>query len=253
LFVALHVLGQLADGGRLAGAVDARDHHHERLRTAEHERLLERRQQFDEQVAQRALHLLRVGQAAHPHLFAQRAEQVLGRVDAGIGHQQRGFELLVQRVVDLRVHEYAGDARARFREARLQAREPRFLRRCILHGRRHDFDGLDDFVAAVVARRDRHHDGGRGRFGRRGCRRNVGVVRVGRGVGLRRVGRLRFRGAGLLRFLESFEEAEHGLTSGRGRGVGRPPALAERRATRPKRRILSGAATRSRQHAPPLW
>lgn len=124
LFEALQMLRELADAGRLAGTVHARDHHHERLRAAEYERLLERRQQLDEQVAQRALHLLRVGQAAHPHLFAQRAEQVLGRVDARIGHQQRGFELLVQRVVDLRVHEYAGDARARFREARLQAREP---------------------------------------------------------------------------------------------------------------------------------
>jgi hypothetical protein len=53
LFEALHVLGQLADGGGLAGAVDTRDHHHQRLVAAQFERLFQRAQHVDQQASAR--------------------------------------------------------------------------------------------------------------------------------------------------------------------------------------------------------
>ncbi|MDE1190767.1 MAG: hypothetical protein PW786_01275 [Arachidicoccus sp.] len=115
------MLCQLADAGGLTRAVDAGDHHHERLRAAEHQRFFQRLEQVDQQRAQRRFDLLGIGEALGAHFFAQRFEQEFGGIDARVRHQQRGFELFVQVLVDLRADENAGQARTRFRQAGLQA------------------------------------------------------------------------------------------------------------------------------------
>ncbi|CAM2148209.1 hypothetical protein PT2222_10431 [Paraburkholderia tropica] len=205
LVEALQMLGELADAGGLARAVHARDHHDERLRAAQHQRLFERLEQVDQQLTQRGFHLLRFGQAFGAHLLAQRFEQIFGGVDTRVRHQQRGFQLLVEIVVDLRVDEDALDVRTRFRQARLQAREPRLLRGGVERGRRDDFDGLE-------------RAGGSGRCfepcgrGRR-ARRRGRFVACGVGLGSRSGG----FGLLVLRVLvaaESFEETEHDLWRG---------------------------------------
>ena len=104
------MLGQLADAGGLAGAVDAGHHDHGGVVHAHHQRLFQRRQHVRDGVLQQGLDLCRVGGARFLHAAAQVIQQELGRRHAGIGHQQRGFQVFVQRLVDLRAGEDGGDA-----------------------------------------------------------------------------------------------------------------------------------------------
>src|SRR5581483_5087370 len=56
--------------------------------------------------------------------LAQPRDEELGRLDAGVGREQRSLELLEQRFVDLARAEQARKARACVREPVLQPREP---------------------------------------------------------------------------------------------------------------------------------
>jgi hypothetical protein len=55
---------------------------------------------------------------------AQVVEQELGGLHAGVGHQQRGLELFIERIVDLRVDEHGLDAGAGLAQAGLELVEP---------------------------------------------------------------------------------------------------------------------------------
>ena len=101
LALRLEMLGQLADGGGLAGAVDAGQHDDEGLVRGDVERLLQRRQQSSRPSLQRLLELGGFGQLVALDAASQVVEQGLGRIDADIGGDQDGFQFFVQLVIDL--------------------------------------------------------------------------------------------------------------------------------------------------------
>ncbi len=105
LALILEILGQLADRGRFAGAIDAGDHDHERLVTADIERLFERLQRFKKDIGEGLLDPLRRIDLVAPRGFSQLGEQVTGRLDPDIAGQQQGFQFLQQLVVDLAARE----------------------------------------------------------------------------------------------------------------------------------------------------
>jgi hypothetical protein len=105
LALVLEILGQLADRGRLAGAVDAGDHDHERLVAADIERLLERLQGREQGIGERLLDALRRIQLVALGGLLQFVEQMAGRLDADVAGQQQGFQFLEQLVVDLAARE----------------------------------------------------------------------------------------------------------------------------------------------------
>jgi hypothetical protein len=74
-------------------------------------RLLQRRQQGGERLGQQPLHGRRIGGLGVLDAALQVGQQELGGRHAGVGHQQRRFELFVQRLVDARAGEDLGDAR----------------------------------------------------------------------------------------------------------------------------------------------
>ncbi len=115
---------QLADRRGLAGAVDAGDHHDQRLGGVDVHRLFQRQEQFDEQRAQCQPDLLAVIDAFAPHALAQLIQQPLRCRHAGIAGQQRHLQLFEQGIVDLDVREQAGQIAARARHAGAQAAEP---------------------------------------------------------------------------------------------------------------------------------
>ena len=94
-------LGELADGGGLAGAVDAGQHEDEGLVRGDVERLLQRRQQVDQRLLQRGLQVGSFGQAFTPHLLLQGLEQGMGGIDADVGGDEDRLEFLEQLGVDL--------------------------------------------------------------------------------------------------------------------------------------------------------
>src|SRR5262249_15256890 len=112
----LEQLRELADRGGLARAVHAREHDDERLAPGSRERRLERREQLGEDRVQLGFELGGALQPALAAALAQAREQVLGGIDAGIGREQRGLELLEQRLVDPTAAEQPRQARARARE-----------------------------------------------------------------------------------------------------------------------------------------
>jgi len=87
----LEVLGKLAYGSRLAGAVDPGNHHHEGPFTADDQRLFEREQQLGEhgleQCASVGIDLGAFGAGD------ELGKQMRRRGNADIGFEQRGFEL----------------------------------------------------------------------------------------------------------------------------------------------------------------
>ncbi|MOA28783.1 hypothetical protein D3C78_1497510 [compost metagenome] len=115
---------QLADGRGLARAVDAGNHHHQRLRAIQVEAALQRAQVVGQQLAQRRLHLGGVFDAFFLDPRTQRGQQLLGGLKARIGHNERRFEFLEQVFVDLDANENAANALPRARQALLQARQP---------------------------------------------------------------------------------------------------------------------------------
>ena len=110
LALGLKTAGQFADGGGLAGAVDAGQHDDEGLRGIDVEGFFQRRQKFDQFAFQRRLELFGLGQLVFLDPRAQPVGQVLGGLDADIGGQQHRFQLFEQGLVDLGADaEQAGD------------------------------------------------------------------------------------------------------------------------------------------------
>ena len=83
----LKMLGQLADRGRLAGAVDAGNHDDERAVRGQVERFFERPQEFVENLGQRALNLLRGVEPVAFGAHFQLIEQMLGCIEADVAAQ----------------------------------------------------------------------------------------------------------------------------------------------------------------------
>jgi hypothetical protein len=96
-------------GGRLARAVDARDHDHAGLVRAGIESALQRLQALLHRCPERCLERSAIldarGLGAPAQVFDERA----ACLDAAIGLQQRGFELLEQRLVDAAAAEQIAD------------------------------------------------------------------------------------------------------------------------------------------------
>jgi hypothetical protein len=105
LAVALEILGQLADRGRLAGAIDAGDHDHERFVATDIERLLERLQGRAEDTGERPLDALRGIEPFELGGDLQIVEQARGCLDPDVAGEQQGFEFLEKLVVDLAARE----------------------------------------------------------------------------------------------------------------------------------------------------
>jgi hypothetical protein len=91
----LQMLGQLADGGGFANAVDPRDHHDQRLMLAKHQRLFQRLEQIDQQCAQGRADLIGLGQFQVLDLLLEGVQQKTGCVHAGIRHQERRFQFFI--------------------------------------------------------------------------------------------------------------------------------------------------------------
>jgi hypothetical protein len=119
----LEVLGQLADGGGLARAVHAGDHDDEGLVGGDLERLLQRPEQLEQDLAQRPLQLFAGLQLVTLDGGLQFVEEVLRRLDADVGHQQGGLQLLQHFVVDAPA-EQAAELGAGARQAGLEALGP---------------------------------------------------------------------------------------------------------------------------------
>jgi hypothetical protein len=66
----------------------------------------------------------RIGGTAVLDAALQIGQQVLGGLDAGIGQQQRGLQILVERLVDLRPGEHLSQAGAGLAQAGTQLVEP---------------------------------------------------------------------------------------------------------------------------------
>ena len=105
--VSLHqTLAQLADDGITHAALEASSHG------------------LDQRRLERGAQLRLVADLAQVDLRAQALDQPFGGFQAGVGHQQGGFKLLVQRVVDLRAGEHRGDAAAGPAQAAPELVEP---------------------------------------------------------------------------------------------------------------------------------
>ncbi len=144
------VPGQLADGGRLAGPVDARHHDHGGLLGADHQRLFQRLEQLGEHLGEDVLDLHRPGRAGGGDLALDFLQQVLGRLHAGVGHQQRRLQLLVEVIVDLAAGEDLGDAGTGLAQPVAEPLHPALaLRRH--RGRRRNVHGLHQRAADEAA------------------------------------------------------------------------------------------------------
>ncbi len=71
------------------------------MRGADAQRLLHRRKQGDELLAQRSEQAIRIGELAFLHARAQRLDQFATGRDADIGADQHGFEFVEQGFVEL--------------------------------------------------------------------------------------------------------------------------------------------------------
>mmetsp|Transcript_6740 Transcript_6740/g.28261 ORF Transcript_6740/g.28261 Transcript_6740/m.28261 type:complete len:305 (+) Transcript_6740:432-1346(+) len=201
--------GQFADAGGLAGTVHANDHHHGGHVSAHLQAFFERRQHIGQGVHQQAAHRLRILGLGRLHAALEVVKQKLGRLHAGIGQQERFFELFVQPLIDLRAGEDLGDARAGLAQAGPQAVQPVLPRRVHRGARRPTADRRDD----GRIRRRRHS--------RRSCRHRRRVCgswrrrarhRARNRLGDPALGQQRGR-FGRRRGLGALEETEHGLHS----------------------------------------
>ena len=86
--------------------------------------ILQRRQQLGEGLDQQTLDGGRIGDVAVFDAAFQVLQQMLGGLDAGVGHQQGRFQVFVQRVVNLRAGEHGGNAGAGFAQAGLELVDP---------------------------------------------------------------------------------------------------------------------------------
>ncbi len=97
---------------------------------AQDQRLLQWREQFDQQCAQRGFDLFGLGQFFILDLALQCIEQRLRRFYASVRCQQCGFELFVQFVADFCADKKRGEIRGGFRQPGFQARNPGVLLLC---------------------------------------------------------------------------------------------------------------------------
>ena len=150
---------EFANRGGFARAVDAGDHDDGGREFANHQRLFQRLEQRGDRFDQRVFDGDGVRHAAVFDAAAYVGEQVFSRLDAGVGHEQGGFQVFVELLVDLAAGEDAGDAGAGLAQAFLQLAEP-----ALALGRDGGGDGFVD-----VNRRDQRAADERaaGRFGRR--------------------------------------------------------------------------------------
>ncbi len=101
---------KLADGGGFPSAIHARQHDDKRLVRMRIERLRQWLKQSDERFLQRTLELRCIGKAVTFDFSAQFIKQPAGRIHAGIGGEQYGFQLLIERFVYPAAAEQAGNA-----------------------------------------------------------------------------------------------------------------------------------------------
>ena len=93
LALRLQPLGELADRGGLARAVDAGNHHHVGLGAADLELLLQRRKQLGQRILERLLERFSILDFLLARFLAQRSDEPLGGGDAAIGLQERRLEI----------------------------------------------------------------------------------------------------------------------------------------------------------------
>ena len=121
---AVQMAGEFADRGGFAGAVDTGNHHDQRTGLVDVDGPFERREQPDQQPAQRGLDLRGVGELVLADLLTQCVEQPLGGLDAGVARQQCGLEVFVKCLVNLDAGKEHRDAAAGARQTLLEARKP---------------------------------------------------------------------------------------------------------------------------------
>ena len=128
----LEALGELADGGGLADAVDADGQQHEGLGLACRSAAAARPGAASPSRSPRsaASRARGVGELARLHALAQVFDQLRGGGDADVGGDQRGLDLVEQVVVEARV------AREQAAELRAKALPRRRSRQPVLPGRR---------------------------------------------------------------------------------------------------------------------
>ena len=118
------------------------------------ERLRDRAQQLEQQIGQRLLQLARFGIAFAACARAQVVDQEFGGGDANVRREEHGFELFVERFVELapgaeEARELTAELAARLGEAVLESREPagRIARLATSSRRRSGFRKLNMDVA----------------------------------------------------------------------------------------------------------
>ncbi|MNF86383.1 hypothetical protein D3C84_688160 [compost metagenome] len=110
----LQLLRQFADGGGLAGAIDANHQNHERL-VLRHDlqRLLDRLEHLSQLGLEGFVQGIGIGQLLARNLLGQALDDHRGRLDPHVSGQQAGFEVFEQLVIDdLLAQEQAGHALA---------------------------------------------------------------------------------------------------------------------------------------------
>ena len=101
---------ELADRRGLAGAVDADDQDHERLvRRIDDERLRDGLQDLEHGRAQRGEQRVQVAEFLALHAAAQRAQDLLGGLDADVGGDQARLEFVEDVLVDLAAGQQVGE------------------------------------------------------------------------------------------------------------------------------------------------
>ena len=118
------VFGQLANRRGLARAVDADHHDHRGLVQANDQRPFQRLQQVCQRICQQLLDGGRFGGLAVLDAALEVGQQPLRRLDAGVSHQQRFFQLLIQRIVNACAGKHRGDARPCLAQPVLEAVHP---------------------------------------------------------------------------------------------------------------------------------
>ena len=128
----LEAVGQLADGGGLAGSVHADHQDHGRRFDHPRRRPLAGFQDLQQVLTDEALQFGGVAQLVTLHALADALQNLLGGAHADISRDQRGFELVQQFGIDLflalqRVFESIDQPGARLLHAALQSFEERWL------------------------------------------------------------------------------------------------------------------------------
>ena len=92
---------ELADGRRLAGAVDADDEQHRRAVFRDARLVLARREDFDNLLLQERLEVFRCVDFLFLDALAHGCHELIRRLDADVGHDERFLKLIEQVVIDI--------------------------------------------------------------------------------------------------------------------------------------------------------